>query len=113
MIYFIIYLVGIVDKLSTVLWAFGLVTFAFYVMWLIGYAFADDEEQGKVKFKKWFVLLPMTFLLLSAIIPTSNSLLAIGGVYGIEQAFKSDDGQKIKRLLFKKIDDELKNDNSK
>lgn len=113
MIYLLIYMVGIADRLSGILFAFGLATAFFYTLWLMVYVVADAEEQNKVRFKKWFVLLPVSFFLMSALIPSSNTLLAIGGVYGIEQAMKSDDGQKVKQLIFKKIDAELQNDNSK
>lgn len=106
-------MVGIADKLSGIFFAFGLATAFFYSLWLIVWVVADAEEQGKIRFKKWFVLLPVSFLLMSALIPSSNTLLAIGGVYGIEQAMKSDDGQKVKQLIFKKIDTELKNDKGK
>lgn len=112
MIYFL-YMVGIADRLSKILCMFGFATAFFYTLWLMVWVVADAEEQKKVRFKKWFVLLPVSFLLMSALIPSSNTLLAIGGVYGIEQAMKSDDGQKVKQLIFKKIDTELKNDNSK
>ena len=101
MIYFLIYMVGIADRLSGILFSFGFVTAFFYALWLMVWVVADAEEQKKVRFKKWFVLLPVSFFLMSALIPSSSTLLAIGGVYGIEQAMKSDDGQKVKQLIFK------------
>ena len=106
MIYFILYMVGVADKLSKVLCMAGILFSAVYALHLLIYV-ADGKVWCGPRFKKWFVFVPMTFLLLSAVIPTGNSLLAIGGAYGIEQALKSDDGAKIKQLIFKKIDDKL------
>ena len=112
MIYLLLYMVGIVDRLSKVLFMFGFAFAFFYILYVIFFVFSDAEEQANIKFKKWLVVFPMSLFLMSALIPSSNTLLAMSGVYGIEQALKSDDGKRVKQLIFKKIDTELQNDSS-
>ena len=112
MIYLLMYMVGIVDRLSKVLFMFGIAFACFYIIYGMLFVVADAEEQANIKFKKWFIVFPVSLFLMSALIPSSNTLLAMSGVYGIEQALKSDDGKRVKQLIFNKIDAELQNDSA-
>lgn len=106
MIYALLYFIGISERVHDALFTLGIILTFITIVWLSGNLFEAIEKNPK----SWFYILTVSLLLMSAAIPEKSSLLAMAGIYGLEQMSSSNDGKKIKELIFNKIDEELKND---
>lgn len=111
MIYFYIYLLGVIDALNTTL-VWGAVLFVItstFVSWALitaaanGEKFEDEASRGFLKwFKRWLCLTAVV-VFASILTPSRQSLLLMGGYYVGKEVVSSDIGQAAQELLVLEI----------
>lgn len=105
MIELFIYLAGVSDRISPLLWVIGLVC---SIGGGLGYIIALTEESDKGEFiSKRVLFASLIALFINSLIPSANTLYTMAAAHYGKEAVQSEIGVKVKRILDLKIDEML------